>query len=95
MRFYTSLLQAAADPQMLQEMAKMAQMSPKDRDQLQHIQEGLSGAKPLDAKWIDVTVQALKSNPDVFKSMVKGKGAMLGTYVVCYITGTNTCSHLL
>lgn len=63
---------------MLQEMAKMAQMSPKDRDQLQHIQEGLSGAKPLDAKWIDATVQALKTNPNVFKSMVKGKGAMLG-----------------
>ncbi len=73
----------------------MAQMSPKDRDQLQHIQEGLSGAKPLDAKWIDVTVQALKSNPDVFKSMVKGKGAMLGTYVVCYIAGVwSTCFNL-
>ena len=74
---------------MLQEMAKMAQMSPKDRDQLQHIQEGLSGAKPLDAKWIEVTVQALKSNPGVFKSMVKGKGAMLGTLFVAAVHCTS------
>lgn len=41
-------------------------------------QEGLSGAKPLDAAWIAATVNALKTNPNVFKSMVKGKGAMLG-----------------
>ena len=35
---FQTLSQAAADPQMLQEMAKMAQMPAKDRDQLQHIQ---------------------------------------------------------
>ena len=35
---FQTQLQAAADPQMLQEMAKMAQMPAKDRDQLQHIQ---------------------------------------------------------
>ena len=63
---------------MMQEMAKMAKMTPKDRTQLQHIQEGLSGAKPLDAAWIEATVQALKTNPKVFKSMLKGKGAMMG-----------------
>lgn len=56
----------------------MAKMSPRDRNQLQHIQEGLSGTKPMDLAWIDATVAALKSNPKIFKSMVKGKGAMMG-----------------
>lgn len=70
--------QAASDPAMMQEMARMAKMSPRDRTALQHIQEGLSGSKPMDSAWMDVTIQALKTNPKIFKNMVKGKGAMMG-----------------
>jgi hypothetical protein len=70
--------QAASDPAMMQEMARMAKMSPRDRNALQHIQEGLSGSKPMDSAWMDVTIQALKTNPKIFKNMVKGKGAMMG-----------------
>lgn len=70
--------QAASDPAMMEEMTRMARMSPRDRNALQHIQEGLSGAKPMDLAWMDVTIQALKTNPKIFKNMVKGKGAMMG-----------------
>lgn len=42
------------------------------------MQEGLSGSKPMNAEWIDATVQALVSNPDLFKGMFKGRGAALG-----------------
>lgn len=56
----------------------MSQMSPKERDGLQHIQEGLAGSKPMDSAWMDTTIGMLKKNPQIFKGMVKGKGAMLG-----------------
>jgi hypothetical protein len=68
---------------MMQEMTRMAKMSPRDRNQLQLLQEGLSGAKPMDAAWIDSTVTTLKSNPKIFKNLVKGKGAMLGACRPC------------
>ena len=63
---------------MLKEMAQMSKMSDKDRLQLMHLQEGLQGSRPMDMAWIDSTIGALKTNPNVFKIMVKGKGEMLG-----------------
>lgn len=47
---------------------------------MQNIQEGLSGNVPMDEKWVRATVQVLKANPDIFKTLLKGKGAMFGTY---------------
>lgn len=73
-------MQAADDPAMMQEMTRMAKMTPRDRNQLQLLQEGLSGAKPMDAAWIESTVATLKANPRIFKDLLQGKGAMIGEY---------------
>lgn len=56
----------------------MSKLSEKDRNDLQAIQEGLSGMKPMDLAWMDKTISVLKSNPDLFKTMMKGKGGALG-----------------
>jgi hypothetical protein len=69
---------AADDPDMMKEMARMSKMSDKDRGHLTMLQEGLTGNRPMDEEWIDSTIDALRNNPAIFKSMVKGKGAMMG-----------------
>ena len=62
----------------MKEVLRMSKLSEKDRSKLQHIQEGISGTKPMDAKWIETTVSTLKQSPDIFRTMMKGKGAMMG-----------------
>ncbi len=56
----------------------MSKLTNKEREDLQVIQEGLSGAKPMDYAWMDRTISILKTNPGLFKTMMKGKGAMMG-----------------
>jgi hypothetical protein len=63
---------------MMKEVEKMSKLNTDDRTVLQNIQEGLSGVKPIDDKWINMVIDALKSKPDLFKTLFKGKGAMLG-----------------
>ena len=63
---------------MMKEVERMAQLSPKERDQLQSIQDGLQGVKPMDDAWLDAAIGTLKSNPNFYKGLVKGKGAMFG-----------------
>lgn len=70
--------QAASNPEMMKEVERMSRLSEGERLQLQSIQEGLSGMKPMDSTWMDETIKALKANPGMFKSMVAGKGALLG-----------------
>jgi len=70
--------QAADDPAMMKEIERMSQLSDKDKVKVQNIQEGLSGNVPMDDKWVRATVEVLKANPDIFKTLLKGKGAMFG-----------------
>ena len=56
----------------------MAQLTPKERSQLQSIQDGLQGLKPMDDTWLDAAIATLKTNPGFYKGMVKGKGALFG-----------------
>jgi hypothetical protein len=63
---------------MMKEVERMAQLSPKEREQLQSIQDGLQGVKPMDDAWLDAAISTLKTNPNFYKGMVKGKGAMFG-----------------
>ena len=76
------LEQMASDPNMLKEVEKMSKMSNDDRTILQSIQEGLTGTKPIDDEWITNIVSALKNKPEIFKTMFKGRGAMLGKSTV-------------
>mmetsp|Transcript_10254 Transcript_10254/g.9922 ORF Transcript_10254/g.9922 Transcript_10254/m.9922 type:complete len:329 (+) Transcript_10254:71-1057(+) len=78
MAYADQLEQAAGDPNMMKEVERMAQLTPKERLQLQTIQEGLQGLKPMDDAWLDSAISTLKESPDFYKSMVKGKGAMFG-----------------
>jgi hypothetical protein len=77
-QYADQLEQAASDPTMMKEIERMSKMSTTEREKMQMIQEGLSGAKPMDSKWIDSTIDALKTSPGMFKTMMKGKGAMMG-----------------
>eukprot|EP01038_Epipyxis_sp_PR26KG_P011909 gene11909-15933_t len=77
-QYADQLEQAAADPAMMKEVERMAKLSSEDRTDLQNIQEGLTGIKPIDTAWIDNTIATLKRKPKMFKDMMKGKGAMLG-----------------
>lgn len=63
---------------MMKEVEKMSKLGADDRNLLQTIQEGLTGVKPIDDAWIMNIVDALKNKPEVFKTMFKGRGAMLG-----------------
>ena len=58
----------------------MSRMEPVQRERLQLLQEGLSGAKPMDASWIQSTVDTVKTQPDTIKTMLHGRGAMLGGF---------------
>ena len=72
------LFQAAADPMMMKEVERMAQLTPDERSQLQSIQDGLQGTKAIDDAWFDSAISTLKTNPGFYKTMLKGKGAMFG-----------------
>jgi hypothetical protein len=63
---------------MMKEVERLSRMSPAEREHLQLIQEGLSGVRPIDQAWIDSAIDMLKRQPEFYKSMVKGRGAMLG-----------------
>jgi hypothetical protein len=63
---------------MLKEFERMMSLSPDEKTDLQHIQDGLSGYKPMDAAWIDSTIKTFKTKPGLFKALMKGKGSMLG-----------------
>ena len=67
------LEQAASDPNMMKEVERMSRLSPAEREQLQLIQEGLQGIKPMDEPWINTLVGTLKKNPEFFKTMIRGK----------------------
>jgi len=60
---------AAADPAMFQEMLRMSQMPAKDRDQLQVLQQGMTGQVARDEKWIQSVVSTVKTNPGMLKAM--------------------------
>jgi hypothetical protein len=69
---------AASDPAMMKEIEKMSKLSSTERDQIQSLQEGLSGAREMDDNWINSAIKTLKSNPELIKSMFRGRGDMLG-----------------
>ena len=58
----------------------MSRMEPVQRERLQLLQEGLSGAKPMDASWVQSTVDTVKTQPETIKTMLHGRGAMLGGF---------------
>ena len=72
------LEKAAKDPEMLKEIMKVSRLSTDDRDRLQKFQEGLSGARPMDAAWIDLTVDTLRNRNEILKTLFHGRGAMFG-----------------
>ena len=67
---------------MMKEIERMSKLSDKDKLRVQNIQEGLSGNVPMDDKWVRATVEVLKGNPNIFRTLLKGKGAMFGTYML-------------
>ena len=70
--------QTASDPDMMKEVLKMSKLTNNERTDLQSIQEGLSGIKPCDDAWIAKTIKTLKTKPELFKNLFKGKGQMFG-----------------
>jgi hypothetical protein len=72
------LEKAAKDPDMLKEIMKVSRLSTDDRERLQKFQEGLSGVRPMDAAWIDSTVDTLRNHNEIIKTLFHGRGAMFG-----------------
>lgn len=72
------LEKAAKDPEMLKEIIKVSRLSTDDRDRLQKFQEGLSGSRPMDAAWVDLTVDTLRNRNEILKTLFHGRGAMFG-----------------
>eukprot|EP00597_Dinobryon_sp_UTEXLB2267_P013496 CAMPEP_0170115606 /NCGR_PEP_ID=MMETSP0020_2-20130122/11621_1 /TAXON_ID=98059 /ORGANISM="Dinobryon sp., Strain UTEXLB2267" /LENGTH=229 /DNA_ID=CAMNT_0010343259 /DNA_START=569 /DNA_END=1258 /DNA_ORIENTATION=+ len=70
--------QAASDPNMMREVERMGKLPVEDRQQLQRLQEGLSGAAPMDDQWVTTAVEVIRSKPQLLKTMLKGKGQLLG-----------------
>lgn len=77
-QYADQLEQAANDPAMLKEVERMSKMTDSERTLLQSIQEGVAGVKPIDGEWIDKVVKAFKKKPSTFKTLLAGRGAMLG-----------------
>lgn len=69
---------AASDPAMMKEIEKMSKLTNSERDQVQLLQEGLSGVREMDDSWIASSIKILKSNPELIKSMFRGRGDALG-----------------
>jgi hypothetical protein len=63
---------------MMKEVEKMSKLSVADRNELQSIQEGISGMKPINDEWIKATIKTLKTKPALIKSFCKGKGQAAG-----------------
>ena len=63
---------------MMKEVERMGKLPVEDRLDLQRLQEGLSGVVPMDDPWIDSVVNVVKFKPHLLKSMVKGRGEMIG-----------------
>ena len=57
----------------------MGKLPAEDRLDLQRLQEGLSGVVAMDDRWIDTVVNIVKFKPHLLKSMVKGRGEMIGS----------------
>lgn len=77
-QYADQLDQAANDPSMLKEVERMSKLSDEERNILQTIQEGVSGVRTIDADWINKVVKAFKKKPSTFKTLLQGRGAMLG-----------------
>lgn len=69
---------AASDPNMMKEIEKMSTMSSHERDQIQFIQEGLSGQREMNDVWFTGVIKTLKNDTALVKNLFKGKGQMLG-----------------
>lgn len=67
--------QAARNPAQFKEMEKITKMSEGERNALQEIQDGFTGARKMDAEWINNAVAAVKKDPEFFKSLVKSRTA--------------------
>lgn len=63
---------------MMKEVEKMSKLNDSDRNSLQNIQEGLTGVRKVDDAWITSIIKTLKQKPDLFRTLFKGKGAMVG-----------------
>jgi len=61
--------QAARDPEKFKAMMELSKMPESDRNEMQVIQEGLTGTRPRDEAWIVSVVTILKKNPALIKSM--------------------------
>jgi hypothetical protein len=72
------LEKAADDPNAMREIEKMASLPSSQRDRIQQLQEGISGQRPMDDAWVDTLIDTVKTTPDLFKTMLKGQGKMMG-----------------
>jgi len=67
---------------MMREVERMGKLPAEDRLQLQRLQEGLSGAAPMDDQWVDAAVEVVRRKPQLLKAMLRGKGQLLGEHDV-------------
>jgi len=80
-RQYADMLDKAADdPNMLKEMEQLSSFNDKEKNLLTSIQEAVGGTRPMDKEWIESIVKSLKENPKFFKTLLKGKGSMMGGF---------------
>lgn len=63
----------AANPAMIQAMAKVQSMPESQRAALLQLQEGLAGKIPRDDKWVRETIQLVKAQPDTLKKLFEGR----------------------
>lgn len=71
---YADQMEAAAkDPKLLEQMMKMSQMPDADKQSMMLIQEGLTGKRERDEKWVEAAVKQVKGNPNLLKMLFKGK----------------------
>jgi hypothetical protein len=63
----------AANPDMIQAMAKVQSMPESERAALIQLQEGILGKIPRDDKWICESIQLVKTQPDTLKKLFQGR----------------------
>jgi hypothetical protein len=85
------LEQTANDPNMMKEVERMSQLGDDDRKLVSNIQQGLSGGMPITDEWITDIVMAIKTKPDLFKTMFGGKGAFIGGTFISYCCYSHCC----
>ena len=61
--------EAARDPEKFKAMMELSKMPETDRNEMQVIQEGMTGARARDEAWIVSVVKIIKKNPNLIKSM--------------------------